>query len=106
MTQILLADDHELLRDGVQAVLELEPAWHVCATARDGHEAVELAARHRPDVAVLDLGMPGLNGIEATRKIRREASPSTQVLVLTGSESDELSCEACAAGARGYVLKG
>ena len=106
MKQILLADDHELLLQGVQAVLELEPDWHVCGAARDGREAVELAARLLPDVAVLDLGMPGLNGLEATRQIRREASPSTQVLVLTGCDSDELSCEACAAGARGYVLKG
>jgi DNA-binding NarL/FixJ family response regulator len=105
MKQILLADDHELLREGVRAILELEADFHVCGAARDGREAVELAARLLPDVAVLDLGMPGLNGIEVTRRIRREASPSTQVLVLTGSDSDELSCEACAAGARGYVLK-
>jgi DNA-binding NarL/FixJ family response regulator len=105
MKQILLADDHELLLDGVRAVLELEPDWHVCGAARDGREAVELAARLLPDIAVLDLAMPRLNGLEATRQIRREASPSTQVLVLTGSDSDELSCDACAAGARGYVLK-
>jgi DNA-binding NarL/FixJ family response regulator len=106
MKQILLADDHELLLEGVWEVLELEPGWHVCGAASNGREAVELAARLHPDVAVLDLGMPGLNGLEATRLIRREASPSTQVLVLTGSDSDELSCEAYAAGARGYVLKG
>ncbi len=106
MKQILLADDHELLLQGVRSVLELEPDWHVCGAARNGREAVELAARLLPDVAVIDLGMPGLNGLEVTRLIRREASPSTQVLVLTGSESDELSCDACAAGARGYVLKG
>lgn len=106
MTRILLADDHELLLQGVQAVLELQPEWSVCGAARDGREAVALAARLLPDVAVLDLCMPGMNGLEATRQIRREASPSTQVLVLTGSDSDELSCDACAAGARGYVLKG
>jgi DNA-binding NarL/FixJ family response regulator len=106
MKQILLADDHELLLQGVHEVLELEPDWHVCGAARDGREAVELAARLRPDLAVLDLAMPVLNGLEATRQIRREASPSTQVLVLTGCDSDELWSDACAAGARGYVLKG
>jgi DNA-binding NarL/FixJ family response regulator len=106
MKQILLADDHELLLHGVRAVLELEPDWHVCGTARDGLEAVEHAARFHPDVAVLDLAMPRVNGLEATRQIRREASPSTQVIVLTGSHSDELWSDACAAGARGYVLKG
>lgn len=105
MKQILLADDHELLLQGVRAVLELEPDWHVCGAALDGREAVELAARLLPDVAVIDLGMPRLNGLEATRQIRRE-SPSTQVLVLTGSDSDELSRDACAAGALGYMLKG
>jgi len=104
MTQILLVDDHELLLEGVRAVLEMEPDWHVCGTARDGRDAVELAARLLPDVAVVDLGMPGLNGIDAAREIR-ESSPSTQVVVLTGSDSEELSCDACAAGARGYVLK-
>ena len=103
--RILLADDHELLLQGVQAVLELEPDWEVCGTARDGRQAVELAARLRPDIAVIDLGMPGLNGVEATRQIC-EASPSTQVLVLSGSDSHELSIDACAAGASGYVLKG
>lgn len=106
MKRILLADDHELLLEGVSAVLELEPDWHVCGAARDGREAVELAARLLPDVAVVDLGLPGLNGLEVIRQIRREASPSTEVLVLTGSGSDELSRDAWAAGARGYVLKG
>ncbi|HTP25815.1 MAG TPA: response regulator transcription factor [Anaeromyxobacteraceae bacterium] len=105
MMQILLADDHELLLQGVRAVLEAEPDWLVCGTARDGCEAVELAARFLPDVAVLDLAMPRLNGLEAARQIRRE-SPSTRVLVLTGSHSDELWCDAWAAGASGYVLKG
>jgi DNA-binding NarL/FixJ family response regulator len=106
MTQILLADDHDLLLQGVRAVLEMEPDWRVCATARDGREAVELATRLRPDVAVIDLGMPRLNGLEATRQIRVQASPSTRVVVLTGSDSEELLCDAWAAGARGYVLKG
>lgn len=101
---ILLADDHELLLQGARVVLEQEPDWHVCGTARDGREAVELAAQLHPDVAVLDLGMPGLNGVDATRQIR-DASPSTKVLVLTGSDSDELSRDAYGAGALGYVLK-
>jgi DNA-binding NarL/FixJ family response regulator len=105
MKQILLVDDHELLLQGLRTVLELEPEWRVCGAVTDGHQAVELAARLLPDVAVVDLGMPELNGLETTRQIRRAASPRTEVLVLTASHSEELACDACAAGARGYVLK-
>ena len=104
MKQILLADDHELMLEGVRAVLEIEPEWRVCGLARDGREAVELAGRLLPDVAILDLVMPVLSGFEAARHIRH-ASPRTEVLILTGSDSEELSAEACAAGAYGYVLK-
>ena len=102
MKQILLADDHELMLEGVRAVLEIEPEWRVCGLARDGREAVELAGRLLPDVAILDLVMPVLSGFEAARYIRH-ASPRTEVLILTGSDSEELSAEACAAGAVGQV---
>ncbi len=105
MCKILLADDHELILQGVKAVLESVPEWHVCGVALDGRTAVELARQHRPDVAVLDLGMPELNGLEAARKIRLFASPATHVLVLTGSDSDEMFADLMAAGVRGYVLK-
>ena len=105
MKQILLADDHELLLEGVRTVLEIEPEWRVCGVAKDGREAVELAGRLHPDVAVLDVGMPELSGLEAARQIRHAASPKTWVLILTGSDSEELSSEARAAGVHGYVLK-
>jgi DNA-binding NarL/FixJ family response regulator len=105
MKQILLADDHELLLEGVRTVLEIEPEWRVCGVAKDGREAVELAGRLHPDVAVLDVGMPELSGLEAARQIRHAASPKTGVLILTGSDSEELSSEAFAAGVQGYVLK-
>jgi DNA-binding NarL/FixJ family response regulator len=103
--KLLIADDHQLVLEGLRMVLEREPDLNVCALAHDGREAVELAAQFLPDVAILDLGMPGMNGIEATRQIRRKASPATQVLVLTAADSEELPGDACAAGARGYVLK-
>jgi DNA-binding NarL/FixJ family response regulator len=103
--RILIADDHDLVLQGARAVLEREPDLHVCGVAHDGREAVEIAALLRPDVAVLDLRMPGMNGIEATRQIRSKASPATRVLVLTDADSHEMSCDACTAGARGCVLK-
>ncbi len=103
--EILVADDHELVLQGIKAVLETVPEWHVCGVAPDGRTAVELARRLHPDVAVLDLAMPGLNGVEATRQIRRNASPNTEVLVLTGTDSDELFAEVVAVGVRAFVLK-
>jgi DNA-binding NarL/FixJ family response regulator len=105
MKRILLADDHELLLQGLRAALETVPEWCICGSAKDGREAVELAGRLLPDVAILDPCMPELNGLEAARQIRHAASPKTEVLMLTGSDSEELSSEACAVGARGYVLK-
>jgi DNA-binding NarL/FixJ family response regulator len=102
--RILIADDHEVVRRGVCALLEAHPGWRICAEAAEGREAVEKATLHRPDVAILDVGMPGLNGLEAARKIR-EASPLSEVLILTMHESEQLIREVIAAGARGYVLK-
>ena len=102
--RILIADDHELIREGLKARLEKQPGWQVCAEAANGREAVELARTLRPDVAVLDISMPELNGIEATRQIRREC-PKTAVLILTMQESEGLVRDVLAAGARGFVLK-
>jgi DNA-binding NarL/FixJ family response regulator len=103
-TRILVADDHDVVRHGVRALLEAEPGWTVCGEARDGREAVLLASQLRPDVVVLDIGMPELNGLEATRQILK-ALPATEILVLTMHDSEQIVREVVAAGARGYVLK-
>lgn len=102
--KILLADDHSLMRRGLRSILESQPGWQVCAEAHTGREAVALAMQLRPDVVVLDVCMPELNGIEATRQIRK-ASPRTEVLILSVHESDHLVREVIEAGARGYLLK-
>lgn len=102
--RILVADDHEVVRRGVGALLEAQPGWAVVGEAANGREAVQLAERLRPDVVVLDIGMPELNGIEATRQIL-ETVPDAEVLVLTMHESDELVRRILEAGARGFVSK-
>jgi DNA-binding NarL/FixJ family response regulator len=101
--RILIADDHAVVRLGVRAMLEREPGWVVCAEATTGREAVAEAIRLRPDVVILDLSMPELNGLEATRQIRRVWSAN--ILVLTMHDSDEMVRELVEAGAHGYVLK-
>jgi len=85
--KILVADDHELVRRGVRALLESQPGWEVCAESSTGRDAVEKTKRLMPDVVILDLSMPELNGLEATRQIMA-AMPRTQVLVLTVHESE------------------
>jgi DNA-binding NarL/FixJ family response regulator len=102
--RVLLADDHIIVRRGLRALLESTQNFVICAEAGDGREAVNLAAAHKPDIAVLDVSLPILNGIEATRQIRRN-SPTTEVLVFTMHDSDELITEVLHAGARGYLLK-
>lgn len=104
MLRILLADDHAIVRRGLKELMEEHIGWSVCAEAATGRQAVDLAVEHRPHVAVLDLSMPELNGLEATRRIR-QALPETEVLVFTMHESDELVRQVLAAGARGYLLK-
>ena len=104
MIQILVAEDHEVTRRGMRELLLEQSDWEVCAEARNGREAVEFAAQCHPDIAVLDISMPELNGLEATRLIRKQ-SPNTEVLIFTMYETDELVREALHAGARGYVLK-
>jgi DNA-binding NarL/FixJ family response regulator len=103
-TQILIADDHELVRKGLRAVLEGQPGWKVCGEAINGRQAVELAKQLGPDVIVLDVTMPDLNGLEAARQIRK-AIPQAEILILTMHESEQLVGEMLAAGAHGYILK-
>lgn len=102
--RILLADDHTLFRQGVRRVLEEQSAWQVIAEASDGAEAVRSALELSPDVAILDLAMPRLNGLEATRQITRRL-PAVQVLVLSMYCDDTYIFQAVQAGARGFLLK-
>jgi len=104
MLRILLADDHDIVRRGLKDLLEQHEGWQVCAEAANGRDAVDLALRHRPHVAVMDLSMPELNGLEATRRIR-QGVPETDILIFTMHESEELIREVLVAGARGYLLK-
>lgn len=102
--KILIADDHDIVRRGLKQLLTMHPGWEVCAEARTGREAVVLADHHKPQVAVLDLGMPELNGLDAARRIRK-SMPATEVLILTLHFSDQLVREIIDAGARGYIMK-
>ena len=102
--RILVADDHHVVRAGLRTLLETKSGWQVCAEAANGREAAEKAGQFKPDVAVLDIGMPLLNGVEATRQIRK-ISPKTEVLILTMHDSEALIQEVLEVGARGYILK-
>jgi DNA-binding NarL/FixJ family response regulator len=104
LVRILIADDHELVRKGLRAVLQSHDGWTVCGEAATGREAVEQALALRPHVVVMDLTMPELGGLEATRQIRRQLR-GTEVLILTMHHSEQLIHEVLAAGARGYLLK-
>jgi DNA-binding NarL/FixJ family response regulator len=102
--RILIADDHELIRRGLVSALSERPDWTIVAEAADGRQACELAARLTPDIAVLDLTMPELNGLDVTRQIRASA-PKTRILIVTAHESEQLIRDVLDAGAMGYVLK-
>lgn len=102
--RILVADDHEVARKGIRALLEDHPGWEVCAEARDGREAVELAGKLKPDVLLLDVGMPNLNGLDAARQILA-IMPEARILILTIHDSEQVVRETLAAGARGFLLK-
>jgi DNA-binding NarL/FixJ family response regulator len=102
--RILIADDHELIRRGLVAALADRPEWSVVAEASNGRQACELAARLTPEIAVLDLTMPELNGLDATRVIRA-STPKTRILMVTAHESEQLIREVLDVGAMGYVLK-
>jgi len=102
--RILIADDHGLLRRGARAVLSSRRGWRVVGEATNGREAVQKAVELKPDVAVVDIGMPELDGVEAVCQIRK-AVPDTKILVLTMHESDQMVQRALDAGAHGYILK-
>ena len=104
MLRILIADDHELARRGIRALLESHPGWEVCGEAKDGRETVELAVSMKPDIVLLDIGMPNLNGLEAARQILTN-SPEVAILILTMHDSDNVVRDVLRAGARGYLLK-
>ena len=104
MTRILIADDHDVVRLGLRAILEEQPGWEVVGEAADGLEAVERASATRPDVVVLDYALPVLNGVEATRQIRARV-PRAEVLIFTMHDTDALVRDALEAGARGFLLK-
>jgi two-component system response regulator NreC len=102
--EIVLADDHTLLRQGLRKILEERPDWAVVAEAGDGREAVRQILAMRPDVAILDIGMPLLNGIEATRQIVRRL-PECRILILSMHANEAYIIQALKAGAKGYMLK-
>lgn len=104
MLRILIADDHEVARRGIRALLESHPDWEVSAEAKDGREAVELASSMKPDLVLLDIGMPNLNGLEAARQILA-TSPEVAILILTMHDTDHVVREVLRAGARGFLLK-
>jgi DNA-binding NarL/FixJ family response regulator len=102
--RILIVDDHAVVRRGVRSLLESEAGWEVSGEATTGREAVDMARRLQPDVVVMDISLPELNGLDATRQILKD-SPRSEILVLTMHHSEELARDALQAGARGYVLK-
>jgi len=104
MARVLVVDDHAVIRRGVQGILRPHPEWELCGEAENGQEAVKLAEALKPDVIIMDVSMPVLNGLEATRLIH-DLLPDTRIVLLTLHSSTELVRSAFRAGARGYVLK-
>ena len=102
--RILIADDHEVVRRGLSALLQAQEGWEICGEASDGREAVEKAKLLKPDFVILDIGMPNLNGLAATRQMTQH-DPNFKIIVLTITDSDHVIREALDAGARGFVLK-
>jgi DNA-binding NarL/FixJ family response regulator len=102
--RILVADDHEIVRRGLVSLLKSHAGWEVCGEAQDGREAVEKAKEFRPDIVILDVGMPNLNGLEAARQMLHNNAHS-RILILTITDTDEVVRAVLDAGARGFVLK-
>lgn len=102
--RILIADDHEVARKGICALLEEHAGWEVCGEAKDGREAVELTSQLNPDIILMDIGMPNLNGLDAARQILA-ITPEARILILTVHDSEQAVREVLAAGARGFLLK-
>ncbi|MEI6178762.1 MAG: response regulator transcription factor [Verrucomicrobiota bacterium] len=101
---ILLVEDHMIVREGLRRMLDLEPGFEVVAEAKNGRQAVTLALQHCPDVVLMDIAMPGLNGLEATRQVMK-ANPNTKVIILTAHNDDAYVNSATASGAVGFLLK-
>ena len=104
MPRVLIVDDHAVIRRGVQGILNAYPEWELCGEADNGQEGIRLACELQPEVVIMDVSMPGLNGLQATRIIH-DVLPETKVLLLTLHSSEEFVRSAFHAGARGYVLK-
>ncbi len=102
--RILLADDHKVVRQGTRALLSAVPEWEIVGEADNGRDAVSLTAELKPDIVILDISMPELNGLDATRQIKKK-SPETEVLIFTGQETEELVHDVFESGARSYVMK-
>lgn len=102
--RILIADDHDVMREGTRAVIERQPGWEVCGVATTGREAVEQAVALEPDVVVMDMSMPELNGLDAAVQIKRRL-PRTEILIFTAHETDELIREVFESGAKGFLFK-
>jgi DNA-binding NarL/FixJ family response regulator len=104
MPRVLIVDDHAFIRRGVQTILHPFPEWELCGEADSGNDAIRMAEELKPEVIIMDLSMPGLNGIEATRAIRK-TQPGVKIVLLTLHESADLVRSAFRAGASGYLLK-
>src|ERR1700721_3364498 len=104
MPRILIADDHDVARKGIRSLLESHPGWEICGEAKNGREGVDLAVQQKPDVLLLDIGMPNLNGLDAARQILT-ITPDARILILTIHDSEQVVREVLAAGARGFLLK-
>jgi DNA-binding NarL/FixJ family response regulator len=102
--RILIVDDHDLMRRGIKTLLQSHAGWEICGEAKTGREAITKSEELKPDVAILDIGMSDLNGVEAARRIRK-ASPGTEILILSVHYSDQLIREIVEAGVRGYIVK-
>src|ERR1700741_5328121 len=102
--RILIADDHDLMRRGIKGMLQSHAGWEICGEAHTGREAVTKAQELKPDIAILDISMPDLNGVDAARRIRKE-SPNSEILILSVHYSDQLIRDILEAGVRGYIVK-
>ncbi len=102
--RILIADDHEIVRKGLRAILSAQPDWQICGEAGTGINAISLVLEQKPQIVIMDIHMPGLNGLDATKELLKHL-PLTQVVILSAHESETLIRQMLASGARGYVLK-
>jgi DNA-binding NarL/FixJ family response regulator len=102
--RILIADDHDVMREGTRAVIERQPGWEVCGTAATGREAVAQAVRLQPDIVIMDMSMPELNGLDAAVQIKRRL-PATEILMFTAHETDELIREVFEIGVKSFIFK-